>query len=241
MKVLICDDEKIHLDILENELRNYQAKTGIELQISRACTGLEALESAGSEVFDAAFLDIGLKDMNGIEVVERIRTFDKKIPLIFVTSHGQFRDKAFDLFAFNYLTKPIEAGKFEKVMDRLVEMVERPSRMGIPYSYKENGELHRVDYRDILYFEKCRNHMVLHTAAQVITMQKTIKELVKELDPAVFLQCHQGFVVNMQKIRSVKASEIEMIGLKKKIPVGRTFHKATMQRVMQLLQKRGWQ
>ncbi len=239
MKVLICDDERIHLDILESELMAYQAQVGVEIQVSRACTGFEALKVLKCETFDAAFLDIGLKDMTGIELANKIRSYDEQIPLIFISSHGQFRDQAFDLFAFNYLTKPIETRRFVKIMDRLMKIVVQPLRDKTYYAYKAKGQLHRVDYSDILFFEKCRNHMFLHTKKQEMTMQKTMKELVNELDPAVFMQCHQGFVVNMQKIRSVKGSEIEMTDLEKRIPIGRTFHEATMRRVMKSLQKRG--
>jgi DNA-binding LytR/AlgR family response regulator len=239
VKALICDDERIHLDILESELMAYQAQAGIEVQVSRACTGFEALKALKSETFDAAFLDIGLKGMTGIELAEKIRTYDEQIQLIFVTSHGQFRDQAFDLFAFNYLTKPVETRRFVKVMDRLMKTVGQSSRKKAYYAYKTKGQVYRVEYRDILFFEKCRNHLCLHTPSRVMTLQKTIKELLNELDPVVFMQCHQGFVVNMQKIRSVKGSEIGIMDSEKRIPIGRTFHESTMRRVMQSLQERG--
>lgn len=82
-----------------------------------------------------------------------------------------------------HLTKPIEAYKFTRVMDRLAEIMETPSRKEVIYACKDKGQVRMIGYNDILYFEKYRNNMVLHTTSQVIEMYKTMKDLIKELDP----------------------------------------------------------
>lgn len=78
-----------------------------DYDVKEAITGKEGISIAVSYSPDVVLLDLGLEDMDGIEVIKAIRQFSN-IPIIVVSAREQDRDKVevFDAGADDYLTKP---------------------------------------------------------------------------------------------------------------------------------------
>ncbi|MHB9074920.1 MAG: response regulator [Desulfobaccales bacterium] len=75
-------------------------------------TGREGLALAASRVPEVVLLDLGLPDMEGIEVIHQLRTWSS-VPIIILSARGQERDKVanLDAGADDYLTKPFGVGE----------------------------------------------------------------------------------------------------------------------------------
>ena len=76
-------------------------------ELFEAATGREAIAQAGGSNPDIILVDLGLPDMDGVEVTKQLREFTKA-PIIILSARGQERDKvdALDAGADDYLTKP---------------------------------------------------------------------------------------------------------------------------------------
>ncbi|WP_368292812.1 response regulator [Dehalobacter sp. TBBPA1] len=100
MLLIVEDDEKICNFISAILSSN-------DYQIIRTARGKEAVSMAASYSPDLILLDLGLPDMDGVEVLRTIRQWSG-IPIIVVSARGQEREKveALDLGADDYLTKP---------------------------------------------------------------------------------------------------------------------------------------
>lgn len=83
------------------------ALTTQDYDVKEAITGKEGISIAVSYSPDVVLLDLGLEDMDGIEVIKAIRQFSN-IPIIVVSAREQDREKVevFDAGADDYLTKP---------------------------------------------------------------------------------------------------------------------------------------
>ena len=99
-RVLVVDDERPIRRFLNVSL-------GGQYTILEAASGAEALSLAATGRPDAIILDLGLPDMDGVEVTRRLREWTQ-IPIIVITVREQESDKiaAFDAGADDYLTKP---------------------------------------------------------------------------------------------------------------------------------------
>src|SRR5262245_7176225 len=106
-KILIVDDEPFNLDLLEQELADY------DYAIERASDGVEALEKTASFQPDIILLDYMMPKMNGLEVVKRLRETEvhKAIPVILLTAKATQEDKiaGLDAGADDYVTKPFDS------------------------------------------------------------------------------------------------------------------------------------
>jgi len=98
-RILIVDDERA----IRRAVRTSLEAHGYE--ISSAATGEEALEDAAAS--DLILLDLGLPDMDGSEVIARVRAFSD-VPIIVLSVRGAQGEKvrALDAGADDYLTKP---------------------------------------------------------------------------------------------------------------------------------------
>ena len=115
-------------------------------QFHRAKTGAGALMDALSYRPDVMLLDLGLPDMDGIEIIKKIRSWSN-LPIIVVSARGEDADKvvALDAGADDYLTKPFSV---EELLARLRATTRRLSASGQTQAEDavfENGEL-RIEY-----------------------------------------------------------------------------------------------
>jgi two-component system KDP operon response regulator KdpE len=85
---------------------------GHAMKLIDAPTGSAGLIEASTRVPDLILLDLGLPDMDGVEVCRRLREWTR-IPIIVISARGQERDKieALDAGADDYLTKPFGIGE----------------------------------------------------------------------------------------------------------------------------------
>lgn len=87
-----------------------------------AASGGAALETLKNQRFEAVVLDIGLPDMSGLEVLERIRQTESSLPVLVITAHATL-DHAIasqKLGVADYLTKPLDLRRFEESLSGLV-------------------------------------------------------------------------------------------------------------------------
>ena len=105
--VLVVDDE--------TRLRRF-LRTGFELEgflVQEASGGEEAIKAAALKPFDLIVLDLGLPDMDGQKVAERIRTWSQ-VPIFVVSVRKSEEEKVrlFDLGVDDYVVKPFAMGEF---------------------------------------------------------------------------------------------------------------------------------
>ena len=105
VRVLVVDDER--------PIRRFlNASLGGQYAVYEAATGEEALTATVTERPDVIILDLGLPDLDGIEVTRRLREWTQ-IPIIVVSVRDREEDKiaALDAGADDYLVKPFGAGE----------------------------------------------------------------------------------------------------------------------------------
>lgn len=116
-KVLLVDDEKRMLDLLELYLKPHQ------YLCEKAVGAYEALAALEQETFDIVLLDIMMPEMNGWELCREIRTFSD-VPIIMLTAREQQEDiiKGLNLGADDYITKPFNE---EELLARMAALLRR--------------------------------------------------------------------------------------------------------------------
>ena len=115
MKVLIIDDEPaMHLIMKRMLAKLDQVEVVWSFQ-----------ETASAFVFltqnkvDLLFVDINMPGENGLDFSKRLRESDYTTNLVFVTSHKEYALPAFDVFAFDYIVKPISEERLQTTIQRV--------------------------------------------------------------------------------------------------------------------------
>ena len=139
--VLVTEDDTPVRNLIVTTLKTH------EYRYLTAKNGAEAILAASSHNPDVIFLDLGLPDMDGVEVIRQIRSWSN-VPIIVISARSDDADKieALDAGADDYLTKPFSV---EELLARLRVTIRRLSLMntdgGGYHSVYTNGKL-TIDY-----------------------------------------------------------------------------------------------
>jgi DNA-binding LytR/AlgR family response regulator len=193
---------------------------GIEL-LPTAANGLDALRAIHEHEPDAAFLDIRMPGLTGLELAARI---ESRTHVVFVTAFDQYAVEAFDREAVDYILKPVTDERLAKCIARLkrkLASAERPPALddviarlarAIPgggarlrWVRALKGELvQQIAVDDVLYFQASDKYTCVVTRQGESLIRMTLGELCEQLDADVFWQIHRSTVVNMDEVASTR-------------------------------------
>lgn len=117
IKVFLIDDEYLAIKELEFLMEDYK---NVEI-IGKFINPIEALKALEEQIPDVVFLDIDMPCMNGLELALKIQNLKSRIDIVFVTAYSKYCLEAFEIYAIDYILKPIGRERFQKTMERLVE------------------------------------------------------------------------------------------------------------------------
>jgi two-component system, OmpR family, response regulator MprA len=125
MKVLVVDDDRA----VRDALRRVLTLGGYEVQTAEG--GAEAIEAVVQSVPDAVVLDVGMPEIDGLEVCERLRRLGNRVPILMLTARVEVSDRVagLDAGADDYLVKPFDN---DELKARLRALLRRSGPDGDP-------------------------------------------------------------------------------------------------------------
>jgi two-component system chemotaxis response regulator CheY len=120
-QILIVEDSPTMRQLLVFALRRLK-----NVDIVEAQDGMDGLRRVSSDHFDLALIDINMPVMDGLKLISLMRGEEtlKDIPIVVITTEGaaEDRERALNLGANEYLTKPIQANRVLSVARGLLKM-----------------------------------------------------------------------------------------------------------------------
>ncbi|HEY7182436.1 MAG TPA: LytTR family DNA-binding domain-containing protein, partial [Blastocatellia bacterium] len=189
-----------------------------------AGTGPEAVRLIEAQRPDLVFLDVQMPGLDGFGVIESLKI--RPLPqVIFITAYDHFALKAFEVHALDYLLKPFDQPRFQKVLDHVRGRIQRADRGGPgDLAEKLNRLLEELNNRPkyaerllinadekafllavekIDWIEAARNYVNLHVGRDSYMLRGTIESLYQKLDPSKFLRANRSQIVNVASIREL--------------------------------------
>lgn len=238
-KIVICDDDHNQIDLMKNYIETYALSKNLEVEISAASSSLELETLIKESPFDVAFLDMEIDDKTGLDLAGEIKALNKKTIIVFVTGYDRYAQRAFDLRAFNYIMKPVLQEQFINVMDEImIEYNERSflkSNLYGKYVFRGKGETIELLYEDILCFQKEDRLIRIICSKKDVMIRSTLSVVQKDLDLETFIRCHEGYIVNINKVFGYKDMMVTIRERDLKIPVSRRKIKAVKDAIIMKL------
>jgi two-component system, OmpR family, response regulator MprA len=109
MRILVVDDDRAVRDALRRAL------TLGGYEVALADGGQRALELVIQEIPDAVVLDVGMPDIDGLEVCRRLRLLGNRVPILILTARDGVADRidGLDVGADDYMIKPFDVGELK--------------------------------------------------------------------------------------------------------------------------------
>jgi two-component system, OmpR family, response regulator MprA len=131
MRLLVVDDDRALRDVLRRSLELAGYEVGL------AETGAGALADVAGTVADALVLDIGLPDIDGLEVCRLLRREGNRVPVLVLTARAAVADRidGLDAGADDYLVKPFDVDELKARLRALMRRARTEGEFGDGLSF----------------------------------------------------------------------------------------------------------
>lgn len=202
LKIAICDDERIFIDILHSHLKPIFNAVSSETEFETFQSAVSLLRAFNTTNFDVVFLDIDMPGMSGFEVAKAIRDISYYTLIIFVTSKHELVYNSFDYNPFYFICK---GDSLESDLSHVAEKVSVYFRQhkNIEITDIVAGKV-SISLRSILYIKSEKHYLLyyLNNGDDVPLKERGVlgkKE--EELYDYNFFKPHQRYLVNMNHVR----------------------------------------
>lgn len=225
MNVIICDDNQFFCQQLEDYVDAAFAGFGQSYNCDVFYSG-EALLAAQEELEEAIqlyLLDIELPGIDGLSLAAKIRQQDTQALIIFVTSHKEKMANAFDVAAFHFITKPLQAEKVLEVLNLAKEHFMRGKRT---FQFTIRKRRYSLFASEINYFASQARKVNIHTTSgKVYEYYGTLDDVEEQLGLSTFLRIHKSYLVNIDYFLRVESKKVIMKD-GALLPISKGYHSA---------------
>lgn len=217
LKIAVCDDlptdrqrliSLIKSKVPDCEITEYESGEAL----------LRNIESGAR--FDMIFLDIFMDGISGVEAAGLIRKFDSDALLVFVSISDDFYRESYDLYAFNYLVKPLEKDKLNEVLTRAMEQLNKDTEQVVRISFM--GSLHTVSCSQILYLSSEQHSVNFYLKnGGILKSYSKLDDFVSQLPSEDFVRCHQSYIVNLNQVTTMTTGKFALGEIS--VPISRSY------------------
>lgn len=207
LNIAICDDEDIYRQDLKRIITTELELKGFDYHIGLFRDGESLVADDRMPNYQIIFLDIEMKELDGIDSAKRIRTKNPHAMIIFVTSHPDFVFQGYDVRALNYILKPYSSQRIKEILDDAVNQLKLTKVNFYSITYK--GKTTRLDLDEVKYFLSDKHTITVVTTDDNYIFYGKLDELEGEL-PGYFTRIHSRYLVNVKYIEELNTKKVKI-------------------------------
>lgn len=208
IRIAICDDQEIFLEIIKEKVYRVCKFENLEIEIDCYKSGKDLIENLKKDnfVYDILFLDILMKETNGIDTAKEIRKFDSRLQIILCTSSKDYILQGYEVEAIGYFIKDEDDSVLYNILKRAIKKSNRISEEYILINLKNS--IKTIYLKDIEFVEVCNRTITIHTDNEVIDFNGKMQEMMDKLKNKNFILTHRSYLVNIGKIKDIEGTSI---------------------------------
>lgn len=231
MRIGIVDDEMEMRQQLTEYVSRYGEENHIDLSTTSFPSG-DALLAGYEPVYDVLVFDIDMPGTNGMDTARQVRSMDESVVILFVTNIAQYAINGYEVEAVDYIIKPIGYYDFAMKFRRALRRVKPDQEEQLMLDTSDG--LVRVRVAEVQYVEVLAHYLIYHTDDKSYQVRGSMKEHESALRAYHFVRAHKSYLVNLNRIENIKASEVMVGGAA--LPLGRAYKDALMADYLRFLQ-----
>ena len=217
MRAIVVDDEPLAREGVRLRLGRFR-----DIEVVAECEdGSSAIAKILELSPDLVFLDIQMPDMDGFDVLRALPK--ENLPeVIFLTAYEQHAVRAFEVYALDYLLKPIDDERFASAIDRardafhsdrklqmterLLQLLEHEPRGHVTrFPVRVGTRIQIVRTQDIDWIAAAEDYVELHCKGRSYLLRETMNSMEQKLDPRQFLRIHRSRIVRLELIHEAQS------------------------------------
>ena len=211
MNCIVVDDEVMGRKLMEENVKQIPF-----LHLVGSCSNaFEAMELMQKEQVDLVFLDIQMPGLLGTSFLSSLAV---KPLVIFVTAYANYAVESYNLDAVDYLMKPVSLDRFALSVNKAYHIFVGKNVVGKDEPLEDfffvNVEysLVRISVPTVTHVEGLKDYVKIFVEGErhPILTKQTMKSVEAKIMPHGFMRVHKSFIVNLQKIESIKQQRIKI-------------------------------
>ena len=161
LNIAVCDDDIQATGRMERMIQEIAKQNFVDIDIDVFWSGENLVDAVVEGIcYDIIYLDIEMDKEDGISAAKRIRTYDKNVLIIYVTSHENYMKESFEVRPFQFLVKPVSGKQMETCFKAAYEDINSGD---FYFRYNFQRINYKVPIRDILYFKSNKRKVFIVT------------------------------------------------------------------------------
>ena len=207
LRVAICDDEKILVEIeeiagrffrlncIDNKITIYQSSENLQYDLQDGI------------VYDLFLLDIEMPEIHGMELAKEICERIPSAKIIFITSHLEYAITAYEYSVFRYIQKTMLHEKLFLALEDYYKLYALEKNEY--YMIEIKNYLEKIPYRSIFYILKEGKYSVLYLEGErTVSVRKPLKQVFEELGQEYFYFADRGCIINLANVVGMDTGKI---------------------------------
>lgn len=203
-RTLIIDDERLAREEVRRALEHYP-----EFTIIGEANNVEVAKIlVEKEQPDLIFLDIHMPGKSGFDLLEELGTVPE---VVFTTAYNQYAVQAFEVNALDYLVKPLREERFAKTIEKVkLEFKKQEEEQKVPLAshqkifIKDGEKVYFIALAEVSLIESMDNYARLYFGDEKPMIKRSLNQLEKRLDPAIFFRANRSQIINTEYIKEIQ-------------------------------------
>lgn len=209
IKIGICDDNITLLQKYKNMIEAICKETKQDYELKTFTDGTEVLAEFQKDigVVDILFLDILMKNVNGVEAARELRSNKSEAILIFLTSSEEYIFESMDVDAMAYLMKDqMTSSSIKTALFEAIDRVEKHRNESM--RFLKNGGAYSLSYSDICFIKIYKGFCYIHHWDGIIFESAGLTAL-ETLDSS-FFKVHDQYIINLKYIGKIDKNSVTL-------------------------------
>ena len=207
LNLAVCDDEVTVLEVISSVLRRQFEKLGLKTNITCFHLGMELWKAFCSGTsFDVFFIDIDMKDIDGIALAKRLRERNCKAIIVFISGREEYVFKSFTVQPFRFVRKSEFKNEIMQLVEDIVKETKREADHNIVLDTR--GSSVRLNPFEIIFVECNNKTLHIETEHKNLQLEFRLSEIEKMLEKYGFIKTHKSYLVNYRYIFSIEKTDI---------------------------------
>lgn len=204
MRIAVCDDIDQECSNICTHIKKYI----FDVQTTVYDNGNILICDHMNHRFDLIILDVIMPEIDGLEVAKKIRKFDKKTPIVFITSSEEFAVQSYQVLAFDYILKPIEENQIKRCIDRFLAMKTNDHVITVGYS----GVDTKIRISNIIYIESRLHNVIFHISGnRSLEITAKLSDFENLTEKYSLCRCHKSYIVNIANVNKISGEVFTMV------------------------------
>lgn len=184
--------------------------------------GLDAINYLRTNDTDLVFLDIQMKDLNGIQFLNSLTSKPK---IIITSAYSEFAIDGYEHSVLDYLLKPFGFDRFLRAVNKISGKL---NTLSVPendlFFVKTEYRIEKILLKDILFVEGMKDYLAIVTNKGKVLTLLSFDKILDILPPSKFIRVHKSFIVAIERIENIERSRIKISD--RLIPISETYKDA---------------